>query len=396
MSMLYRVIIILILILAWHKFSANAQYLATDTLSVKVYFPCASSDMTSIADNAFLLDQFIHRLDSLCLLPQIMPLGMSVTSSASPEGNLKFNHALSRARAKALLNYLNSRSENFRNIYAAISCHINEQTTNDKRAQIQRSHYPSLRFSEVVLHLQHRASDTLAVAPPAEEKTAIGDSVVLMPIDTPTDSITIQQPSTDVLTPTAQPVSQAMERCPVLFVKSNLLYDLLTCINASVEVPLGRNITAEATIVYPWWRSTSRHKTVQMRYVAVTPRYYFSNADTPYTNWFAGLTVGAGTYDLQWTRRGVQGNLWHISPTIGYSHHIGKSQRWKMEYSASAGFIQTKYKKYTQIADTPYGEIKVRDYPWVTKVLNTVLPTSLNVSLVYTFTSSKPARHHAQ
>ena len=67
-----------------------------------------------------------------------------------------------------------------------------------------------------------------------------------------------------------------------------------------------------------------------------------------------------------------------------------------MEYSASVGFVHTKYQKYTQTSDTPYGEIKVKDYPCVSKVLNTVLPTSLNVSLVYTFTQLKKARHHGQ
>ena len=76
--------------------------------------------------------------------------------------------------------------------------------------------------------------------------------------------------------------------------------------------------------------------------------------------------------------------MWHISPTIGYTHYISK--RWKMEYSASIGYIQTKYTKYTQVDETPYGIIKVRDYPWVSHVMRTVLPTSLNVSIVYTFT----------
>lgn len=181
---------------------------------------------------------------------------------------------------------------------------------------------------------------------------------------------------------------------PVCFVKSNLLYDLATFVNASVEVPLTKEVTAEATIVYPWWRNTSNHKTIQLRYVAITPRYYFGKSDEPYTSFFAGLTAGMGKYDLQWTRRGVQGTLWHISPTFGYSHRI--ADHWKMEYSAAIGFIQTKYSKYTQTADTPYGEIKVKDYPWVKKVLNTVLPTSLNVSLVYTFDKTKQTQHHGR
>ena len=181
---------------------------------------------------------------------------------------------------------------------------------------------------------------------------------------------------------------------PVVFVKTNLLYDMMTFVNASVEVPLAKNLTAEATLVYPWWRNTERHKTIQMHYVAITPKYYFGNADKPYSSFFTGLSIGGGKYDLQWTRRGVQGSMWHVSPVIGYSHHISK--RWKMEYSASIGFVHTKYQKYTQTSDTPYGEIKVKDYPWVSKVLNTVLPTSLNVSIVYTFTKTKQTQHHEE
>ncbi|MGM9747948.1 MAG: DUF3575 domain-containing protein [Candidatus Cryptobacteroides sp.] len=177
---------------------------------------------------------------------------------------------------------------------------------------------------------------------------------------------------------------------PVLFIKTNLLYDLMTAANASVEVPLAKKLTLEATLVYPWWRNAEKHKTLQLCYLALTPRYYFGKSDDPYTSLFVGLTGGVGEYDLQWTLRGVQGSLWHISPVIGYSHYIAK--RWKMEYSASIGFIQTKYTKYTQTADTQYGDIKVKDYPWTTKVLNTVLPTSLNVSIVYSFTKTKHIR----
>ena len=56
-----------------------------------------------------------------------------------------------------------------------------------------------------------------------------------------------------------------------------------------------------------------------------------------------------------------------------------------MEYSAAIGYLNTKYEKYTQVDDTRYGDIKVKDYPWVKTIRHTVFPTSLNVSLVYTF-----------
>lgn len=117
------------------------------------------------------------------------------------------------------------------------------------------------------------------------------------------------------------------------------------------------------------------------------------NTDEPYTSFFAGLTVGTGKYDLQWTRHGVQGTMWNVSPTFGYSHYIAK--RWKMEYSASVGYLQTEYWKYTQVYDTQkYGTIKVKDYPWMSHTLKTVFPVSLNVSIVYTFNHTKRIKHH--
>ena len=50
----------------------------------------------------------------------------------------------------------------------------------------------------------------------------------------------------------------------------------------------------------------------------------------------------------------------------------------------------------TEVKPVEVIEIKVKDYPWVSKVLNTVLPTSLNVSIVYTFTKSKQIGHHEE
>ncbi|MCI7579829.1 MAG: DUF3575 domain-containing protein [Prevotella sp.] len=312
---------------------------------------------------------------------------MFVTSSTSPEGSLLINKTLAHKRNQSVIDYLNLNSEKFRSISSSRECKFHEHITNDKLGKIHSSSYPSMRYSRVTLFLNIEKEDSAEVY---VEEHPVAEVVEEQPVE-----IVEEAPmTTNSLVTHDTAASIATKSCPLFWVKTNLLYDLLTFVNASVEIPLTKNITAEATLVYPWWRNTSKHKTIQMRYVAVTPRYYFNNADRSYTSLFAGLTVGGGKYDLQWTRRGVQGSMWHVSPVIGYSHHISK--RWKMEYSASVGFVHTKYQKYTQTADTPYGEIKVKDYPWVSKVLNTVLPTSLNVSIVYTFTKSKHIGHHEE
>lgn len=360
---------------------------SSDSLNVIVYYPCGSSSVSKMPGNTQSLNFFIHQLDSLCQSPSITPVGLFVTSSTSPEGSLLINKTLAHKRNQSVIDYLNLNSEKFRSISSSRECKFHEHITNDKFGKIHSFSYPSMRYSRVTLFLNIEKEDSAEVY---VEKQPVAAVVEEQPVE-----IVEEAPmTTNSLVTHDTAASIATKSLPLFWVKTNLLYDLLTFVNASVEIPLTKNITAEATLVYPWWRNTSKHKTIQMRYVAVTPRYYFNNADRSYTSLFAGLTVGGGKYDLQWTRRGVQGSMWHVSPVIGYSHHISK--RWKMEYSASVGFVHTKYQKYTQTADTPYGEIKVKDYPWVSKVLNTVLPTSLNVSIVYTFTKSKHIGHHEE
>ena len=360
---------------------------SSDSLNVIVYYPCGSSSVSKMPGNTQSLNFFIHQLDSLCQSPSITPVGLFVTSSTSPEGSLKINKTLARKRNQSVIDYLNLNSEKFRSISSSRQCKFHEHITNDKFGKIHSFSYPSMRYSRLTLFLNIEKEDSAEVYVEGQPVAAVVE-------EQPVEIVEEAPMTTNSLVTHDTAASIATKSFPLFWVKTNLLYDLLTFVNASVEIPLTKNITAEATLVYPWWRSTSRHKTIQMRYVAVTPRYYFNNADRSYTSLFAGLTVGGGKYDLQWTRRGVQGSMWHVSPVIGYSHHISK--RWKMEYSASVGFVHTKYQKYTQTSDTPYGEIKVKDYPWVSKVLNTVLPTSLNVSIVYTFTKSKQIGHHEE
>ena len=362
----------------------------SDSLSVTVYYPCGSSSIIYYKSNIHALDRFIHQVDSVGQRYIIKPVTLSIVSSASPEGGIMINRKLSRSRGRSVLDYLNTHSETFRSISSLVSCHTEELTTNHLLGMSPKDRYPAMRYARVTLHLAGEDKDSLITSSqPDIDSISSGDSGTPSTlVDIPAESATKPELLPDT------PGGKASPSRPCLFLKTNMLYDMLTFVNASVEIPLTKNITAEATLVYPWWRSTSRHKTIQMRYVAVTPRYYFNNADRSYTSLFAGLTVGGGKYDLQWTRRGVQGSMWHVSPVVGYSHHISK--RWKMEYSASVGFVHTKYQKYTQTSDTPYGEIKVKDYPWVSKVLNTVLPTSLNVSIVYTFTKSKQIGRHEE
>lgn len=363
-----------------------------DTLAVKVYYPCGSGDVSKIPANAPCLERFIHELDSLCRLPFFKPFALTVTSSASPEGSIGRNRALSHARARSVLDFLNGRSETFRHISSSLDCSIDEQTTNDMAGQVKPLHYPKMRFSEVMLRYSQGEDSLQAVSPPVADEVSDQRQA-----EAPVDSVrTGGLPAEEMGDITAQlPPRQgegvAAERRPVLFVKTNLAYDLLTFVNVAVEVPLGRRFSVEAQYVNPWWNSVRKHRTIELCYVSLAPRYYFGKDGERYSSLFAGLSAGWGKYDMQLTRHGVQGELWHVSPVFGYSHYIGR--HWKMEYSVSVGYLHTNYRKYTQKSGTPYGDIKVHDYPWVSHTFRSILPTSLGVSLVYTFHGNKAKTH---
>lgn len=363
-----------------------------DSLAVKVYYPCGSGDVSRIPANAPCLERFIHDLDSLCRLPFFKPFALTVTSSASPEGSIGRNRALSHARARSVLDFLNGRSETFRHISSSLDCSIDEQTTNDMAGKVKVSHYPKMRFSEVMLRYNQGEDSLQAVSPLVADEVSGQEQA-----EAPADSVrTGGLPAEEVgdvpaQSPPLQGEGVAADRRPVLFVKTNLPYDLLTFVNVAVEVPLGRRFSVEAQYVNPWWNSVRKHLTIEMRYVSLAPRYYFGKDGGRYSSLFAGLSAGWGKYDMQLTRHGVQGELWHVSPVFGYSHYIGR--HWKMEYSVSVGYLHTDYRKYTQKSGTPYGDIKVHDYPWVSHTFRSVLPTSLGVSLVYTFHVNKAKTH---
>lgn len=372
---LRRTISFFVVLLLSLKVSAVAQH-HPDSLNLTIYYPCGSSNLHKVSGNQTALRQFIQRLDSIQQqLPETRPVSLSVTSSTSPEGSVQMNRALSRQRLHALTAYLNRQSGSFRALTAAAERRTCVQTTNHKLGQIPLHEYPLMRYAQLTLYLYNKDKDSTSTTAPAEEALPQGDTIEVQPAAEATRELPLQ------------PARRAAAARPLLMIKTNLPYDVATFINLSVEVPITSRLTAEATLVHPWWHSWKHHRTVQTRYVAVTPRYYLRHTAQPYTSFFAGISAGYGTYDLQLSRRGVQGTMWHISPVIGYSHHLGR--RWKMEYSAAIGYVQTKYTKYTQTDDTPYGTIKVKDYPWASKLLRTVLPTSLNVSLVYTIGHTK-------
>ncbi len=171
-------------------------------------------------------------------------------------------------------------------------------------------------------------------------------------------------------------------------VKTNLLFDLATIVNAEIEIPFRNRWSLDIEYCFPWWRLKEKNYTVQLISAGVEGRYWFGSKQSRalrdvLTGWFAGLYVGGGYYDFQLGKdNGIQGEFYITSGiSAGYAHSISRSLR--LEYSIGVGYLQSDYRPYTYVKGTQYGDIKVREYPWEVLRQSWIGPTKAKVSLIW-------------
>ena len=166
--------------------------------------------------------------------------------------------------------------------------------------------------------------------------------------------VTLEVPYSDhIAPPTVLPEVEFPEppsgKFYTVAVKTNALYDVVTALNAEVEVPIGRTFSLMVEDVFPWWNwgPNGKKYCFQLWSMGVEPRWWFARDDRKdyLTGHFAGLYGMSGKYDLQWdTKMCYQGEFWSAGLTYGYALPV---TRWmNMEFSVSAGFLRTDYRHY--------------------------------------------------
>jgi hypothetical protein len=142
---------------------------------------------------------------------------------------------------------------------------------------------------------------------------------------------------------------EAPARGPLFAVKTNLLLDAASALNAEIEVPLGRRWSLAGEWIFPWWLRQERQRALQLGVGTLEARRWLGDRENrlPMTGWFAGLYAGAGYYDIEWEDKGYQGELFHAGLSAGYAHAISRGGNWRMEYSLGAGCVRTRYREYT-------------------------------------------------
>ena len=239
-------------------------------------------------------------------------------------------------------------------------------------AHITKYYASSMRNATGIMF--YRASDRVAIV-----DTLIiehyGDTVF---INNPADTVVLNNPGDTVFVGNYERL-----RKPLFAVKTNLLFDLSTAVNAEIEVPVGRRLSVLAEYISPWWLIEERQYALQAVNANVELRYWLGNRYryTTLTGFFTGAYYGLGYFDAEWGTMGYQGKIRsHAGMTFGYAHTLGRKGAWRLEYSLGAGYLNADYDEYKPLMgdDERWRLIRQRsgNYSWIG-------PTRFKISLVW-------------
>ena len=197
-------------------------------------------------------------------------------------------------------------------------------------------------------------------------------------IDTTLIDATAQTPNDTLILSDIQPR-------PAIALKTNLLFDAATILNAEIEVPLSPRWSVGAEAIFPWWTDKDWQNAIQINSANLELKYWLGNRITRprMTGWFLGLYAGGGLYDLEYNHKGYQGEFFIATGLSGgFAHTINRSGTLRMEYSLGVGYLKTEYRYY----EAQHSSI---DHQWhLLRQHNGahtwIGPTKLKVSLVWT------------
>ena len=237
--------------------------------------------------------------------------------------------------------------------------------------------------TEVVAEEKPTQEVAKKVADEVVEKVA--DEVAEKVADEVAESIVQEQPTEEVAEmPTARIEPIIKRDTMVVALKSNMLYDALTVLNAEVEVPISRHFSVAVEYLFPWWESGNKY-CLQLLELGVEGRYWFRNNVNKVDRLgghFLGVYGMSAMYDIQKDYNPAhQGEFWSAGLTYGYAMRVGKQKRISLEFALSVGYLTTDYRNYFPADD--YSELYIDKLGYGR--LRYFGPTKLKVSLVVPF-----------
>lgn len=330
-----------------------------------------------------------------------------IVAKASPEGVLEHNNALARRRASAMRRYV---SDRYPKLVPLLKVRAEGESWEELRSCVVSDDVMSQQEKQRVLRILDNETISIGTRKWRLERDARygylyrtyypilrNSTLLVIYVDgEPVMPIALNNPLTPEMRPrklalaAVEPVVvpvhdaevPATRRDTVLFaLKTNMLYDALTVLNAELEVPISRHFSLAVEYLFPWWERNNKY-CLQYLELGFEGRYWFRNnvhkADR-LGGHFLGLYGMSAMYDIQNDYDpAYQGELWSTGLTYGYAMRVGKQKRISLEFSLSVGYLSTGYRNYFP-ADN-YDEL------YINKLnigrLRYFGPTKLKVSLV--------------
>ncbi len=133
--------------------------------------------------------------------------------------------------------------------------------------------------------------------------------------------------------------------------KTNLLYDAATALNAAVEFPIGKQFSIMVEDTFPWWNwgPYGNKFCLQNWEMGIEPRWWFrrTDFDKPLLGHFLGAYASSGKCDFQRdTDICFQTYYWSTGLTYGYSLGLGKKKKLHLEFEIGVGYAEADYQHY--------------------------------------------------
>ncbi len=399
----------------------TSSYSQSKENNYRVNFAIGKSNINfEYGKNRESLDSIINLLNAVIKNPNSELSDITIDGNTSPEGGAIYNKRLSEARSNAIKNYILSHTS----IDASKIISEGKGIAWDQLEQMVES--SSMTNKEEVLNILRNIPEESYEKRAGTQWATLVDSRLkqlmelnggapyrymsqeFFPAMRNSGAVTVHYEGELVTRTNLEPIAKATSidsrplsgyKIPTLetthttepegkkpiALKTNLLYDAVTAINLELEIPIGDRFSVMGEYIFPWWYNKGKNFTFRGNIAHLGVNYWLFDRSKrdQLSGWHVGVYGGYGSkYDVQqWAETGIQGSYLAAGANIGYAHKLWRNLN--MEYQVGAGWIQSDYKNYTMAYDTEYGDIKVHDYPWLTKRYNWVGAIQAEVSLVW-------------